>query len=517
MSPAHRSTLASATRLSLCLLMASAGACTSWRTQAGTPPEVLAVHNPSVARVTRADGSTVMVHAPTIAGDTLVGWSAGGRRAETRGAAVKVPLADIRALAIRRTNAGRTILLLAGVGLTAAVVAAAASYNSEPVAVSGGPVSCPHVYSWDGLAWHLDSGTFGGAITRGLARTDVDNLAYATAQAGVIRLKVVNELSETDYIDELSVLAVDVPAGSTVSPDPSGGLHTVTAPVPPVAARDFGGRDALSRVRDTDGWNWESSPAGRDSSRAADRRDGLELRFLRPAGIARGRLVLDANNTPWSAALMARFVTAHGAATQAWYDSLDASPALAQALGSSIARQAFLSVAVRAGSRWIPQGLAWEAGPEVSKRQVVPLDLAAVEGDTVVVRLESVPSFWLIDRVALDLMPEQPVTVHELRPATAQREGASGPLARIARADGVADTLRSGESALVSFQVPPVPSGAERSYLLRSRGWYRIDSPESGPPDLALLNRVLAGPDGLSRVATARLQEALASLDRASR
>jgi hypothetical protein len=529
------STFARAGRLSITLVLGSAAACSSWHTQAATPSEVLAARRPSSARVTLAGGSTVVVHRPRIAGDTLTGWPDGGEHragpthASDPADPIRIPLANIQSIAVRRVSAGKTALLVVGVGVTAAIVGAAASSDSPSFSGGGGGggsgggsggegmYSCPLVYSWDGRDWRLDSGTFGGAISRGLARTDVDNLAYATPANGFLRLKVANELAEIDYLDALSVLAVDAPAGSTVSPDASGALHTITAPVPPVAARDFAGRNALPRVRETDGWHWESSPADRDSARAADRRDGLELRFVRPAGAVRARLVIDANNTPWAAALMGRFVAAHGAATQAWYDSLDASPAMARALGAGIARQAFLGVSVRTGERWKPQGLAWEAGPEVSKRQVVLLDLTGVVGDTVIVRLESVPSFWLVDRAAIDFSPERPVTVHELRPEAALGARGRSRLATIARADGVADTLATGDSLLVSIPVPPVPAGAERSYLLRTHGWYRIESPESGPPDLPLLARVLDGSDGLSRVATARLQEAVARLNEEAR
>jgi hypothetical protein len=529
------STFARAGRLSITLVLGSAAACSSWHTQAATPSEVLAARRPSSARVTLAGGSTVVVHRPRIAGDTLTGWPDGGEHragpthASDPADPIRIPLANIQSIAVRRVSAGKTALLVVGVGVTAAIVGAAASSDSPSFSGGGGGggsgggsggegmYSCPLVYSWDGRDWRLDSGTFGGAISRGLARTDVDNLAYATPANGFLRLKVANELAEIDYLDALSVLAVDAPAGSTVSPDASGALHTITAPVPPVAARDFAGRNALPRVRETDGWHWESSPADRDSARAADRRDGLELRFVRPAGAVRARLVIDANNTPWAAALMGRFVAAHGAATQAWYDSLDASPAMARALGAGIARQAFLGVSVRTGERWKPQGLAWEAGPEVSKRQVVLLDLTGVVGDTVIVRLESVPSFWLVDRAAIDFSPERPVTVHELRPEAALGARGRSRLATIARADGVADTLATGDSLLVSIPVPPVPAGAERSYLLRTHGWYRIESPESGPPDLPLLTRVLDGSDGLSRVATARLQEAVARLNQEAR
>lgn len=529
-------TAARARRFALSTLLVAAGACTTWSTQAGTPTQVLAARQPTSIRVTRADGANVMVYSPSIVGDTLAGWpsagghssgsgrSGGGAHSSDAAAPLRIPLADIRSIAVQKVSAGRTVLLIAGAGVTVALVAAAASADSPSPSTGGdgggdfgggsggGMYSCPLVYSWDGRGWRLDSGTFGGAISRGLARTDVDNLAFAVAGDHVLRLKVANELAETDYLDALSVLAVDAPAGTAVVPDAAGGLHGVTAPVAPVGASDFVGRDALARVRDADGWNWESSPAGRDSSRVADTRDGLELRFVRPSGATRARLVLDANNTPWSSVLMARFVAAHGGATRAWYDSLDADPALARELGARIARQAFLGVAVRVGGRWVPQGLAWEAGPEISKRQVVPLDLAGVEGDTVRVRLESVPSFWLIDRAAIDFSPEPTLSVHDVQADAARGMDGRSRVVTIARADGVVDTLRTGDSLLVSFRVPAVPSGMSRSYLVRSHGWYRIESSESGPPDVALLQRVLDG-EGLSRVATARLQEAVARLD----
>ena len=509
-------TTARAGLVALHLSLLPAGACTSWHTETAAAPDAIARQQPSTARVTLFNGATVVVHEPRIVGDSLAGWS-GDRTHE-----VHIPLSDIRSTAIRKVSAAKTALLLAGVGVTVAAVAAASSdWGTSPGGGSGGGTgsgngtySCPLVYSWDGHGWRLDSGTFGGAITRGLARTDVDNLVFAAAPQGVLRLKLANELAETDYVDELTVLAVDAPHGTAVAPDAEGGLHTIGTLTAPLAARDFAGRDALARVRSADGWHWESSPAGRDPSRAADRRDGLEVRFGRPTGSMTARLVLDANNTPWAASLMGRFVAAHGGGTQAWYDSLDRNPPMARELGARIARQAFLSVAVRTRAGWVPQGLAWEAGPEVSKQQVIPLDLRAVDGDTVVVRLESVPSFWLIDRVAIDFGKDYPVQVHHIQAHTAVDNHGNERRANLALSDGVVDTLATGESVLVSFQAPAVPAGARRTYLVRSTGWYRITSPERGPSDTALLSSVLAEPDGLSRVATMRLQEAVALLNR---
>src|SRR2546428_6902326 len=140
-------------------------------------------------------------------------------------------------------------------------------------------------------------------------------------------------------------------------------------------------------------------------------RDGLELAFPRRGGAGTVRLVVGGNVTAWAALMMERFVAAHGRATQAWYDSLDRDTQGARRLGEALARQAFLSAAVLVDGRWQPQGLIWDAGPEISKRQVALLDLRGVVGDTGRVRLESVPSFWLVHRAPFDYAPAHPIHV----------------------------------------------------------------------------------------------------------
>ena len=313
------------------------------------------------------------------------------------------------------------------------------------------------------------------------------------------------------------MLAVDADSGFTVAPDPRGGLHALGALVPPVAARDFRGGDALARVRDADGWNWESGPSGRDTARAADLRDGLVLSFVRPHGADHGHLVLDATSSPWSSLLLGDFVRAHGAATLAWYDTLDARPDLARATGARLAREAFLAAAVRTGTTWSYQGTFWEAGPEVVKRQVLDLDLAGVTGDTVAVRLESAPSFWLVDRVAMDFTADLPLAVHEL-PLLSARDASGRDVAPLlAAADDRDLVLAHGDAAELSLRVPERPAGTSRSYLLRTTGWYRIDTPNAGVPDVAALAALGRDPLAISRASVARYNAALARLPGAAR
>ncbi len=481
--------------------------CMGWKRHDLAVDRLLEQEQPELIQVRLASGIVTVLKDPILRGDSLIGLASGRR--------VAVPVADVRAVSVQRLHAGKTLGLVAGIGLTAILVASLSQNDPPPPPPPRGDdlVSCPLIYSWDGTDWRLDSGTFGGAITRAAARTDVDNLVYALPEDGVLRLKLANELSETDYVDALTVIAVDHDPGFSVAPNPFGELYTIGDLRIPLTARDFRGRGAIERIAYADGWNWESNPTGRDPRRLEDVRDGLELTFTRPQGAGEARLVLDGNGTPWASYLMARFVRAHGSATQAWYDSLDSDPGKMRELGTTLIREAFLGVSVLEGDLWAEQGFFWEAGPEVVKRQVLNLDLSRVVGDTVKIRLESAPSFWLIDHVAMDYSPRQSLATRELRATLARDVAGRDVRSLLAAANQDYVVLESGDWVELEFQVPPIPSGQARSYLVRSTGWYRIHSDNSGEPDVGLLRAATAEPRGISRTAVALLNDALRKME----
>jgi hypothetical protein len=89
--------------------------------------------------------------------------------------------------------------------------------------------------------------------------------------------------------------------------------------------------------------------------------------------------------------------------------------------------------------------------------------------------------------------------------------------ARIANVDDDYYVLETGDEAELHFSVPDVPAGFERSYLLRSTGWYRVHTSMAGEPDIATLQRIAEDSLGISRVAVGRLNEALRRLERDAR
>ncbi|NJD09907.1 MAG: hypothetical protein FIB01_05490 [Gemmatimonadetes bacterium] len=360
----------------------------------------------------------------------------------------------------------------------------------SPDGGGGGPTySCPTVYSWDGAQWRIDSGTFGGAIAQGLTRTDIDNLEHAVAVDGVVTLNVRSELDETDYIDALALLAIDHERGTTVAPASDGRIFGLGRLSAPSSATDSRGHDILTRIVGADGVNWESDLDVRDTSDVTALSDAVEIRFPRARHARSARLLITSRNTSWGSEMLRTFLTAHGSGLSGWYARIDGDSTSARESGAALAQTALLRVSLWTASGWQPQGLIWEVGPEVLKHQVVPLDLRDAAPGDIRVRLETPPSFWRIDRVAI---------AFESRPFTVTTVKAADSV--LANVDGRMQTLATGHGFQLAFAVPEPPAGKQRTYMLSSTGWYRINLPALGEPNREYLRRIAAGPLAMRRM-----------------
>lgn len=108
-------------------LIATLTACTTLQPVA-TPQQFIPVARPNRIWVTRADSSKLLVEAPRLLGDTLVGWVAG--RYE------EIPLPEARWVSVRQPAPRRTMLL---VGAMVAVGA----FMISVLASSGPPSPLP--------------------------------------------------------------------------------------------------------------------------------------------------------------------------------------------------------------------------------------------------------------------------------------------------------------------------------------------------------------------------------------
>jgi len=97
-------------------------ACTGWHVGGPTPTEFVERERPGQVRVTRIDGSTIVLANPTIRGDSLLGTR--------NGEDIRLPLSDVSSVAVSRVSIGRTLLLIPA-GLVILLVAVAIECSGE--------------------------------------------------------------------------------------------------------------------------------------------------------------------------------------------------------------------------------------------------------------------------------------------------------------------------------------------------------------------------------------------------
>jgi hypothetical protein len=417
-------------------------------------------------------------------------------RLTVKGEEVCTPLAEHQELLLRKVDSGKTALYTVG-GLAAvwAVGAAIAIATKE---------SCPFVYSFDGEQYVFDAEPYGGAISRGLRRTEWCSLEHLREVDGRYRLRLTNEVDETQHTDEIKLLVADHPAGTRVVPDEQGVLHAVSSPEPPISARDRLGRDLVPLVASGDHHFWESQLQGRDDAWDAVLREELTFEFPMPTGAGRARLLFNGCNTLWASQMLKRYLELHGREVQACYDGMNSSPLVRSALGAWNMREELyrLQIRVETPGGWVTKGTLVGGGPFISEDRAYPIDVSDVTGDRLRVRLRPPAGFWMVDSLAVEYGDSLPVRVREIAPLEAVDQGGADLRDALAATDDRYVSMPEiGEWADVTFAAPPRKPHSLRSFVLKASGYYDIHLSAQGEPRRDILARQTSEPGFWARFA----------------
>lgn len=374
-----------------------------------------------------------------------------------------VPLDSIAVVRVSELNKPATLMLVAAATTAAFIVIASSQSGVRPTPVPRPPsASCPFVYSFDGTDYILDSETYAGAIAPGLERTDVDNLEHLRAVDGRYRIRVRNDRPETDYTDEVTLTVVDHPRQTRALPDAAGVVHVVREGTPPASTRTYGGDTIPSRA----GW---------------------EMRFARPRNSGDTvALVVRTRNSPVASFVMENTLSLMGSDVYSWYASMRTQLVTRSVVRSWIEREGYLEVQAGAGtgdsSAWRTVARLPDVGGAIAKTNVILVDVSKMLGDSVSIRLESSPGLWLIERAELGAYHGRAATetLHAVR-ATDERGADVGHL--LAERDGKYLVATRGSVVAMEYDVPaPASPEMTRSVLLRTTGFYVIQTDDNGPP-----------------------------------
>jgi hypothetical protein len=463
------------------------------------PSLVPGVHT-FVQSVTFKDGQVVTFDKP--GGRIANGRVSGSVKQEAR----DLDLADVeRGVVFERTfNTWKTI------GLTVAILAAVVLVGGLIVAAT--KQSCPFVYSWDGQRYVFDAEPYGGAVTRGLERSDDVALEHLVADGGVYRLLMTNEVLETQRTNHVALRVVDHAPGVRIVPDGNGKLHALRAPRKPASARLAGGRDLLPWLEASDERVFEPQPTVAPDGGT---RDEIVLTFPRPEHPEAARLVVNAGTSLAGSFMIREGLALRGRELPDWYRAMDTDREARAVLEEWIGREELwrLKLDVLEADGWQTRGTLIGTGPLVIKDRVVPLDLSRATGPEVAIRIRPPRGFWAINSFALDDGPEPALEIRDVPLARAVSDSGVDRTAVLSASDDVYDTIAiGGEAVRLSFDAPPVREGMDRTVFLHAGGYYTLDLAAQGEPDRARLEKLETEPGYAVRLAVERWATRLASL-----
>jgi hypothetical protein len=428
-----------------------------------------------IVGITTMKGEDVRFDEP---GATIVSGSIHGY---VKKAAYELPMDQVQRLWVdkEQISTGRTIGLVAGIAVGTVVVIAgviAATKNS-----------CPFIYSWDGTRYVFDAEPYGGAIAKGLEKDDYSELGLLKEEDGQYKLRMTNEVNETQMTNMTELMVVDHPAGTRVVPDVQGKLRTVASPQPMVSAQDAEGHDLLPWLRSTDRLIWEP-PAAPDASGSLQ--GDIVMTFPKPADASQVKLIANAATGLWGSYMIKKMVELRGRDVGKFYMAVNHSAAARKQLMAWEVREELyqLKVYVEEPTGWEVRGILPGTGPFISKDRILPLDVSHVQGDTLRIRIHPPAGFWALNSFAVDYSADQPVSVQTVKPSTVSDLQGKSELADLIAVDNRYLAMPNmGDTADLTFAAPARKEGLERAVILHTRGYYKLHVAGTGEPDKATL------------------------------
>jgi len=469
----------------------------------GRVPQSFDINRADIGQIVRDDkGKVLRLTTKDGTGYTIASFSEEGDPCRFEAyVTITIPFSDVQQVWTRRDDTAKNFFTGAGVLLGAAVIVSAValiSFTNMLAKIE----SCPFVYSWNGEEYVLDAEPYGAAISEGLKRTDWVELSALREVGGKYRLLLANELDETDYTDELKIVAVDHPPGVRIAPDLAGNFHAFSDPLPPVSAVDQTGRDILAFVRTNDRAFWLSDLGGRDPGGDGEFRDELVFEFPKPAGAKQVRLLANVWTTQWGSLSSGMFLEHYGTSLPGKYEEVDRHGPLYAKFVSWVAAEelAALKVWVETPGGWKARAMIMGGAPVITKDKAYALPVGDIPGETLRVKLRPPVNFWMINSLAVDHGEEPAVLVMELAAEKAVDHAGRDVRAVLAATDATyLESPNRGERTELVFAAPPLRAGLARTLFVKASGYYRLNLGPAAPPRLDLAERILTEPGYAAR------------------
>jgi len=401
-----------------------------------------------------------------------------------------INLDDVLYVKVKRIDPATTTL--ATLGVLALVFVGAVAI------VAATKESCPFVYSYDGERYVFDAEPLGGAISRGLEKTDYSRLEHLTPVDGAYRVKIRNEVQEVQFLDEVKLVVVDHAPGTEIVPDLQGNFVQVENLITPQSAIDENGQSLMNFVKKQDELVWQTHLPNDESFHNEALRHQLTFEFPKPQNASRAILIVNAGTALWGSNMIREMLEMRGDNVDAWYAGIDNYGPELEELYNFIEREELylLKIHVKEGETWRAQGFVPGSGPLIAETKATFLDLRNIEGDKLTIRLNPPKGFWTLDYLAVVYENDRYPDLTEIPLQEAIAHNGTNVTKLMLQKDGNYYVMPEvGDWANLSFNAPQPLKDKQRTVFLKSHGYYKIQFDTIQPEQTSLIQKMLATPE----------------------
>lgn len=382
---------------------------------------------------------------------------------------IEIEISEILYAIIEKTNAAGSILATMGVLVGAIVVMGIIAMATKE--------SCPFVYSYDGENYVFDAEPLGGATTKGLERAELSKLEHLKPVNNKYKLLIKNEVPETQYLNTMSLLAVDHHPNTKVYSDLNCTVHVVKMPEKIITAEDEFGNDLTDFVKSEDDIFWQTHLPFDTTKIKDDYRHQLTCAFPKPLDIKSAKLIINAGTSLWGSQMIREMQSLYGNTIESWYEQMDRKGSeLEQMLGFIEREELYIMKAlIKEGDEWKQRASINGGGPFISETRSYDLDLRNVSGDTLFIKFNLPYGFWTLDYLAIDYSNTAPHLITEIDLSYAKDEYGNNLYSQLSNNDDQYHIMPNiGDYFLAEAKAPTLLKDYKRTIFLMTSGYYKL-------------------------------------------
>ncbi|MFZ1289553.1 MAG: hypothetical protein WAR79_05665, partial [Melioribacteraceae bacterium] len=353
--------------------------------------------------------------------------------------------------------------------------------------------SCPFVYSFDGEKYVFDAEPLGGATSLGLARTEYSKLDNLKPNKEEYKILVRNEVEETQYIDELGILAVNHDNDKKVYTDLEGNFYQVKNLVKPLKAINEKNQNLLKLVSNEDNFHWETNLPIIENDLINNLKHEIKIVFPKQKDQDSVKLIANIGTSLWGSRMIKEMLQLYGNNVDTYYEKINELGSEYHQMMNFIENEELYKLKYYTfnGKTWDYQGFINGGGPFVSETRIYNLDISKIKGDSIVIKINPPYGFWTIDYLALEFENYTKPEIQPLEFVKAINDDEGNITPKLITTDKIFYEMpKVGDSFEAYYKLNKEINSNQTTYYLKSNGYYEIHLDKTISPQLTTLMKM---------------------------